>query len=147
MEPQLISTILHENWTTKTNGAAEGVLANASYFASAIDSPQNKKFLSDYRARFGEDIIPTTFAESQYDSVWLYAKAVEKAGSADKDAVRDAISEVEFVGPQGRINVIANNQHARTNSIIGRVNKAGLIDIVKEFGQVDPDIPNCDLTG
>ena len=144
MEPQLFASILHENWTTKTEGAAEGVLANASYFTS-VDTPENKKFLADYRARFGDDIYPTTFGESQYDSVWLYAKAVAKAGSADKDQVRKAITEVDFLGPQGRINVVAHNQHARTNSIIGRVNKAGLIDIVKEFGQVDPDVPGCNL--
>jgi ABC-type branched-subunit amino acid transport system substrate-binding protein len=144
MKPQLISTILHENWTTKTDGAAEGVLANASYFTS-VDSPENKKFLSDYRARHGESVYPTTFGERQYDSVWLYAKAVEKAGSADKDEVVKAISQVDFHGPQGRLNVLASNQHARTNSIIGRVNKEGLIDIVKEFGQVDPDVPGCSL--
>ena len=144
MKPQLISTILHENWTTKTDGAAEGVLANASYFTS-VDSPENKKFLSDYRARHGESVYPTTFGERQYDSVWLYAKAVEKAGSADKDEVVKAISQVDFHGPQGRLNVLASNQHARTNSIIGRVNKEGLIDIVKEFGQVDPVVPGCSL--
>ena len=144
MEPQLISTILHENWTTQTEGAAEGVLANASYFTS-VDSPENKKFLSDYRARHGESAFPTTFGERQYDSVWLYAKAVDKAGSADKHEVIKAISQVDFHGPQGRINVLASNQHARTNSIIGRVNKEGLIDIVKEFGQVDPDVPGCSL--
>ena len=144
MKPQLISTILHENWTTKTEGAAEGVFANASYFTS-IDSPENKKFLSDYRVRYGDSTYPTTFGERQYDSVWLYAKAIEKAGSADKDEVIKAISQVDFHGPQGRINVLASNQHARTNSIIGRVNKEGLIDIVKEFGQVDPDVPGCSL--
>ena len=144
MEPQLISTILHENWTTQTEGAAEGVLANASYFTS-VDSPENKKFLSDYRARHGESAFPTTFGERQYDSVWLYAKAVNMAGSADKHEVIKAISQVDFHGPQGRINVLASNQHARTNSIIGRVNKEGLIDIVKEFGQVDPDVPGCSL--
>ena len=144
MEPQLISTILHENWTTQTEGAAEGVLANASYFTS-VDSPENKKFLSDYRARHGESAFPTTFGERQYDSVWLYAKAVDMAGSADKHEVIKAISQVDFHGPQGRINVLASNQHARTNSIIGRVNKEGLIDIVKEFGQVDPDVPGCSL--
>ena len=144
MEPQLISTILHENWTTQTEGAAEGVLANASYFTS-VDSPENKKFLSDYRARYGESAFPTTFGERQYDSVWLYAKAVDMAGSADKHEVIKAISQVDFHGPQGRINVLASNQHARTNSIIGRVNKEGLIDIVKEFGQVDPDVPGCSL--
>ena len=144
MTPQLISTILHENWTTKTEGAAEGVLANASYFTS-VDSPENKKFLSDYRALYGESTFPTTFGERQYDSVWLYAKAVDKAGSADKDEVIKAMPQVDFHGPQGRINVLASNQHARTSSIIGRVNKEGLIDIVKEFGQVDPDVPGCSL--
>ena len=128
----------------KPKGAAEGVLANASYFTS-VDSPENKKFLSDYRARHGESAFPTTFGERQYDSVWLYAKAVDMAGSADKHEVIKAISQVDFHGPQGRINVLASNQHARTNSIIGRVNKEGLIDIVKEFGQVDPDVPGCSL--
>lgn len=144
MKPQLMSTILHENWTTKTEGAAEGILVNASYFAS-VDTPAAKRFLDTYYSHFGNSMFPTTFGESQYNSVWLYAKAVAQAGTADKDAVLAAISQVDFDAPQGRINVLASNQHARVNSLIGRVNQAGLIEVIEQFGQIDPVVPGCTL--
>ena len=144
MKPQIISTIMHENWTTKTEGAAEGIFANSSYFAT-VDTPKNRMFLADYRKRFGDSYYPTSFGESQYDSVWLYAKAVAKAGSADKDKVIKALSEVDFDAPQGHINVLASNQHARVNSVLARVNKAGFMEVVERFGQVDPVVPGCKL--
>jgi urea transport system substrate-binding protein len=144
MKPQMISTIMHENWTTKTKGAAEGILANSSYFAS-INTPANKTFITEYYRRFGNSYYPTSFGESQYDSVWLYAKAVAKAGSADKDKVLKALSEVDFDAPQGHINILASNNHARVNSVLARVNKAGLMEVVERFGQVDPVVPGCKL--
>src|SRR5262249_46091451 len=136
--------IMHENWTTKTQGAAEGILANSSYFAS-IDTLTNKPFLTEYFRRFGDSYYPTSFGESQYGSVWLYAKAVGKAGSADKDKGLKALSEVDFDAPQGHINILASNQHARVNSVLARVNKSGLMEVVERFGQVDPIVPGCKL--
>jgi len=145
MKPQMISTIMHENWTTKTNGAAGGILANSSYFAT-VDSPANQKFLKEYFRRFGDSYYPTSFGEAQYDSVWLYAKAVANAGSGDKDKVIKALAQVEFDAPQGHINVLASNQHARVNSVLTRVNKTGQMDVVERFGQVDPVVPGCKLS-
>jgi len=144
MKPQLITTMIHENLTAQAGGAAEGVLANSTYFNS-VDTDENRKFLAAYRDRFGKKIHPTTFGEAQYDSVWLYAKAIEKAGSADRDKVLKALAEVEFAGPQGRVSFSAANQHARVNSFVGRVNAGGLIDIVESFGQTDPVVPGCKL--
>jgi urea transport system substrate-binding protein len=145
MKPQIISTIMHENWTTQTQGAAEGILANSSYFAT-VGSPANEKFLKEYFRRFGDSYYPTSFGESQYDSVWLYAKAVAKAGSADKDKVIKALAEVSFDAPQGHINVLASNQHARVNSVLTRVDKVGKMEVVERFGQVDPVVPGCKLS-
>jgi urea transport system substrate-binding protein len=111
-----------------------------------VDSPANQKFLKEYFRRFGESSYPTSFGESQYDSVWLYAKAVAKAGSSDKDKIIKALAEVDFDAPQGHINVLASNQHARVNSVLTRVNKAGQMEVVERFGQVDPAVPGCKLS-
>ena len=145
LKPQLVSTIMNENLAIPLKGAAEGELLNSSYFAS-LDTPANVSYIKKYRERFGNKIIPMSYAESAYAGVRLYANAVAKAGSVDNAKVVKALAEVDFEAPQGRVNIFARNQHMRCNSVVGRVRKDGMIDIVEKFGQIDPVTPGCKLS-
>lgn len=40
--------------------------------------------------------------EAGYDAVYLWAKAVEKAGSTDVDKVKEAAGGIEFSAPEAR---------------------------------------------
>jgi branched-chain amino acid transport system substrate-binding protein len=68
-------------------------------WVSAIDSPRNKKFIEDYRARYKE--IPTKFSVGGYQTVYIVAQAIEKAGSTAGDKVRDALKTTNYDGLTG----------------------------------------------
>ena len=147
LKPQLVSNAVDEMWATFMPGEiVEGMISNQSYFMT-LDTPVNKTFVANYQKRFGpkHTLVPA-LAEAMYCGVWLYAKAVAKAGSTEDEKVIKAISQVEFEAPQGRVTVSPMNQHMKCNSIAARARKDGMLDILEHFGQIDPVVPNCNLT-
>jgi len=122
-----------------------GIITNQAYF-DILDNPVNKAFVERYRKRYGEDKRINATMESAYIAIWLYAKAVEKAGSTNTEAVLKALPEVDFEAPQGgRVSISALNNHMRANSIAAQVTSEGAFEIIKQYGQIDPIVPGCDL--
>jgi ABC-type branched-subunit amino acid transport system substrate-binding protein len=142
---RLVTNGLDELFTTAVGGpAVEGLIVNQSYFTT-LDRPANKVFIEKYRARFGKAGLVNAIAEATYVGTWLYAKAVEKAGSTDTEKVINALGSVAFEAPQGVARLNPSNQHLMANSIIGTCRKDGLFDIVQEFGPINPLVPSCKL--
>ncbi len=142
---QLLTNGLDEIFTTSVDGAdVEGIIVNQSYFTT-LDTPANAAFLKNYRAAFGQDKVVNSIAEATYIATWLYAKAVDAAGSTDTEKVIDAMGSVAFEAPQGPVTFNAANQHLATNSIIGRCRNDGLYDIIENFGAITPAVPGCNL--
>jgi branched-chain amino acid transport system substrate-binding protein len=92
-------------------GAAEGVRlpAGAVIVADklAADDPL-KQVVTDYKAtyeaRTGQPV--STFGGHMYDALNLYVEAVKRAGSTDKEKVRDEIEKTTgFVGTGGIVNM------------------------------------------
>ncbi len=125
-------------------GSTTGILSAQSYFMT-IDSVENKKFVEAYQKAFGAGSVINAISEAAYCSLHLYAKAVEKVGTMENDKVIEAMGQVAFDAPEGRVNILAANNHMRANNIIGRVNEEGWFEIVRNFGQIDPDVPGCRL--
>ncbi len=124
--------------TAKTMGAdATGIYISASY-VTGIDSPENKAFLEAMKAKFGEDLrTPNDLSVPEYEGVYLYKAAVEKAGSTDPDAVLAALGEVSFTGPRGTI-TMNKQHHAPLNMYLGQVQADGSVSVVNTFENVDP---------
>ena len=101
--------------------------------------------MSRYDEKFGKDKQINAIGEATYDAVWLYTKAVAKAGSTADDKVVAAISTVDFQAPQGHVNVSARNNHMLCNSILARVTDHASFETVQNFGQIEPDVPGCSL--
>lgn len=142
---QLLTNGLDELFTTAVDGAdVDGIIVNQSYFSS-LDSPENKTFLANYRAKYGENTYVNSIAESTYVATKLYAKAVEKAGSVDTEKVIDAMAGISFTAPSGQVSFDGSNNHLATNSIIGRCRNDGLYDIIENFGAIAPVVPGCKL--
>lgn len=57
------------------------------------ESPAAKRFRELYEAKYGE-LPPQPFIDSAYDAVMLMALAIQKAGSTDGTAIRDALPVV-----------------------------------------------------
>jgi urea transport system substrate-binding protein len=72
-----------------------------------------------------------------YDGVYLWKKAVEKAGTFDVDKVRTVLEsgDISFDGPGGLITMQANH-HATKNVYIGETKADGQFKIIQTFKQV-----------
>lgn len=124
--------------TAKSLGSdAIGVYTSGSYYTS-IDTPRNKEFLSAISARYGaETKTPNEFSVPQYEAVWAYKLAAEKAGSIETDKVLKALSEVTFNGPRGEIKM-DQQHHAALNMYLGQVQPGGNVKILETFKNVAP---------
>lgn len=69
-------------------------LANDVFFSTHTyredDRPEVTKFIEDYTAEYGHE-PENAFAPLGYDALMLVVSAIERAGSAEPDAIRDAL--------------------------------------------------------
>jgi branched-chain amino acid transport system substrate-binding protein len=128
--------------TAKSMGAdAEGTFITASYL-TALDSPKAKTFMAAMQKKFGSNLkTPNDLSVPQYDAIYLYKAAVEKAGSLDSDAIVKALAEVSFDGPRGKVQM-NKQRHAPLNMYLGQVQKDGSVKVMGTFDNVDPG-PQC----
>ncbi len=144
MAPQLVGNGWDPVYSFSHPELVRGAISNQSYFMD-IDTPENRAFVKNYQARYGADKPVNAIGEAAYDAAWLYTKAVAKADSTDDAKVIEALPKVEFDAPQGPVRISAKNNHMVCNSILAR--GAGKTwDVIKDFGQIPPEIPGCDLT-
>lgn len=64
-----------------------------NHYSSQIATDVAKKFIADYKAKYGQD--PDDVAALTYDAIGLLAQAITDAGSTDRGAVREALSRVQ----------------------------------------------------
>ena len=116
---------------------AAGIYISASYI-TGIDSEENRTFLAAMKEHFGDDLkTPNDLSVPQYEGVYLYKLAVEKAGSTDAKAVIDALDDVAFTGPRGRIQM-NKQRHAPLTMYLGQVQADGGVEVIQSFENVDP---------
>ncbi|GJL54813.1 MAG: urea ABC transporter substrate-binding protein [Nitrospirales bacterium] len=95
-----------------------------NYFQS-IDSPSNRRFVANFKRRYGQDRVTGDPIESAYSQVHLYAMAVRKAGTHSISEIRQAAKGLIFGAPQGLIRIDPENQHTWKVTRIGRVQDNG----------------------
>ena len=124
--------------TAKDMGAdAEGMVISGSYLTN-IDSPKNKAFMAAMQKKFGDKLkTPNDLSVPQYEAVYLYKAAVEKAGSTDAEKVVAALATVKTEGPRGTIQM-NKQRHAPLTMYLGQVQKDGGIKLLETFKDVDP---------
>ncbi|MGO9117559.1 MAG: ABC transporter substrate-binding protein [Desulfomonilaceae bacterium] len=72
--------------------------------------PPAKKFYDDYRKKFGEAIESGHGPGPAYDSVYIWAEAVERAGGLDPDKVVAELKKTDRQGVIGKIKFDDGNQ-------------------------------------
>lgn len=124
--------------TAKSMGAeASGIFLSASYVTS-IDSPENKAFLAAMEKKFGAELrTPNDLSVPQYEAIYLYKAAVEKAGSTETASVLEALPSVSFTGPRGTISM-SKQHHAPLTMYLGQVQDDGSVKVVDSYKDVDP---------
>jgi urea transport system substrate-binding protein len=114
-----------------------GHYAAWNYFQT-VDSPENEKWVADFKAEYGEERVTNDPMEAAYIMVYLWKQAVEEAGTTDLEAVREAAIGQTFAAPEGPVTMNANHHISKTVRI-GEINEDGMFDIVFETdGPVDP---------
>lgn len=100
-----------------------------NYFMSQ-DTPENKVFVENYKNRFGQDRVTDDPIEAQYINVKVWAMAVEKAGSDNVSAIREAARGLEYLAPEGPVRLDSENQHYWKIVQIGKHLENGQFKIV-----------------
>jgi urea transport system substrate-binding protein len=116
---------------------AEGIAISGSYLTN-IDSARNKEFLAAMGKKFGDKLkTPNDLSVPQYEAIYLYKAAVEKAGSTNVDKVIPALAEVKFDGPRGTLQM-NKQRHTPLTMYLGQVQKDGSVKLLETFKDVDP---------
>ena len=116
-----------------------GHLVAWNYFQTT-ETPENEKFVSAFKAKYGENRVTDDPIEAGYFGVYLWSKAVEKAGSTDVAAVKEAAKGIEFAAPGGMVTIHSDNQHVAKTVRIGRVRDDGQVaEIWNSGAPVVPD--------
>ncbi|MDF2960968.1 MAG: urea transporter, urea binding protein [Paenibacillus sp.] len=117
----------------------EGHYAAWNYYQTT-DTPENKKFVEAYKAKYGKDRVTDDPIEAGYFGVYLWAEAVKKAGSFDVEKVKAAAKGIEFNAPGGKVTIDGENQHVYKTVRIGQVQADGQFKEVWNSGKpVKPD--------
>ncbi len=81
----------------------DGVLGTVmtQFWAPDMDNEQNKRFVADFRAKYGT--YPSFYAAQAYDTMFLIKSAVEAVDGKidDVDAMREAIAKADFASVRG----------------------------------------------
>ncbi|MDP4128461.1 MAG: ABC transporter substrate-binding protein [Bacillota bacterium] len=82
--------------------AADGAVVASPWYPGK-ENDKIKKFVADYKAKYNNK-VPDQFAAQSYDALYIYASALEKAGSTtDRKKLRDSLATIkDFQGVTGK---------------------------------------------
>ena len=72
--------------------------------------PKSKSFTNKYRQVFGKDIQSGHGVSPAYESVYILAEAIERAGSLDPEALVAELQKTDRMGVIGRVKYGPGNQ-------------------------------------
>lgn len=110
--------------------AAAGHFSSAPYFMGH-DTPENHRFVENYKARFGADQVTHFVSEAAYFQVYQFKAALEKLDPANINptAIRDASVGMTMMAPQGEI-LIDENLHAHLWPKVGQWQADGQAKVI-----------------
>ncbi|MDW7651803.1 MAG: ABC transporter substrate-binding protein [Bacillota bacterium] len=111
-----------DGWDSPTLFDLAGEAANGHYFTNHYspdaDTPEVKQFIESYGSKYGGK-TPDALAALAYDAFYMTIDAIERAGSTEGPAIRDALAETEgFVGVSGTITMDENRNPIKSAVII-----------------------------
>ncbi|MEG9528980.1 MAG: transporter substrate-binding protein, partial [Hyphomicrobiales bacterium] len=73
----------------------------------------------------------------EYEAIYLYKAAVEKAGGTETAKVLEALPTVSVTGPRGTIRM-SKQHHAPLTMYLGQIQADGSVKVAGTFKDVDP---------
>ena len=119
--------------------ANDGHISSSVYFSS-LQSDANARFVAAWERHHPGAGHTSADAEASYIAVYMLARAIRCAGSAEPAAVLQALSAVSFEAPQGMVQIDADNRHSYLWPRIGRSRADGTFEILHDSSKmVRPD--------
>lgn len=128
--PVVSTSIAEDELRSLLPEQVQGHFAVSSYFQS-LDTAFNRQWVAGFRSEFGHDRVTGDPMEPDWCLVHLWKAAVEKAGTFETDAVRQAFRDgLEFAGPGGPVRLDPKTQHCTKYFRVGRIRPDRQFDIV-----------------
>jgi urea transport system substrate-binding protein len=116
-----------------------GQLVAWNYYQTT-DVPENKAFVDAYKKKYGANRVTDDPIEAGYSEVYLWAAAVEKAGTTEVEAVKKAADGITFKAPEGLMTIDGATQHMYKTARIGQIQPDGQIKEISNSGSpIKPD--------
>lgn len=106
-------------------------------FFHGVDTPAAQAFAQAFAESRGLHRITSAPASAAYSMVHLWARAAERAGTTEVDAVRAALVGTAFEGPAGRVE-FGPNHHLSQSALVGEVQPDGTFAVRADFGVIAP---------
>jgi branched-chain amino acid transport system substrate-binding protein len=89
----------------------------SNHFAPDVATAKSQKFVSDFKAKYGQD--PTGLGALGYDAAGVLFAAITKSGKTDPVGIREALTQVKnFEGVSGTISMNANRDADKSAVIV-----------------------------
>lgn len=117
----------------------QGIVTALDYFQE-LDTPTNRRFVALWRSRLGSQFpYVTDYAVLAWDSVQIWAKAVQQAGSTAPEQVLKALeSNIAYESPAGQIRLQPETHHFELPVHLAQVNAKHGFDILHSYDMVAP---------
>ncbi|MEA5515796.1 urea ABC transporter substrate-binding protein [Nodularia sp. UHCC 0506] len=100
-----------------------------NYFQS-IDNPRNDEFIKKFQQKYGKDRVTSDPMEAAYFGVYLWAQAIQDAGTDNVNAIREYIKDQSFLAPEGIVYIDPENQHTWKTVRVGKIQADGQFKVV-----------------
>lgn len=108
--------------------AADGMLVGSPWFVGKPD-PANQEFVKAFRDKYGKD--PDQFAAQAYDTVFILAQAIDRAGAADPARIRDALLATNYSGVMGPFRFTPHRDPASAEGVVVLEMQGGVFRIAE----------------
>jgi len=124
----------------------DGILIAGNY-SPELDTPANKKFLAAWAKKYSDAKVVHELAVSQYQGIMLWAEAVRKAGTLDRDAlIKTLETGLKIEGPAGTVAVDPKTLHCALDNhlMVVKDQKLTIMDTAPQRPPADT-AQYCDL--
>ncbi|MBO1001907.1 urea ABC transporter substrate-binding protein [Pseudogracilibacillus auburnensis] len=123
----------------RTEAPALANMHVAAPFMEELDTPEAEAFVEKFREKFPDDDYVGMEAEAQYTGVYLWAKAVEQAGTTDVDAVIEELeSGLSYDAPSGTVSIDPKSHHAIKDIYLFHADDEHNVSNIFKWEQVEP---------
>ncbi len=95
--------------------AADGLIVGSPWFLGK-DDPVNQAFVTKFKAKYGKE--PDQFAAQAYDCMGILADAIDRAGAAEPEKIREALMTTKYNGVMGPFTFTPGRDPASAEGVV-----------------------------